>query len=112
MRLKLEETGGICVVTALPDVLDAGNAARFKTDAARLLEDKKQAAFDMSAVNFIDSAGCGALITIMRRIDESGGVLKLFGVQSQVHSVFELVRIYKIIDIFKTKKEAIRSFKS
>ena len=112
MKLKLDETSGICVVTALPNVLDAGNAARFKTEAARLLEDKNQAAFGLSAVKFIDSAGCGALIAIMRRIEESGGVLKLFGVQSQVNMVFELVRIYKIIDIFKTKKEAIRSFQS
>ena len=112
MNLNLEDTSGIAVVTALPEVLDAANAAQFKADIARILQGNKQVVLDMSTVHFIDSSGCGALITALSLLKDAGGVLKLFGVQKQVNRVFELVRIYKIIDIFKTKKEAIRSFQS
>jgi anti-sigma B factor antagonist len=111
VNLTLQETSGIAVVSALPDVLDAGNAAQFKAGIAQILEGKKQAVFDMSTVHFIDSAGCGALITALWHLKDAGGMLKLFGVGTQVSRVFELVRIYKIIDIYKTRKQALDSFR-
>ena len=112
VKLNLEETSGIAVITALPDVLDAGNTAQFKAELARILEGKKQVVIDMSTVHFMDSAGCGALITALRHVKDAGGILKLCGAGSQVRRVIELVRMYKIIDIFETKKQAIRSFQS
>jgi anti-anti-sigma factor len=112
VKLNLEETSGIAVITALPKVLDAGNASQFKAEIARILKGKKQVILDMSTVHFMDSAGCGALMTALRHVKEEGGVLKLCGADSQVRRVIELVRMYKIIDIFETKKKAIRSFQS
>ena len=112
LKLNLEETSKITVITSLPNVLDAENAAQFKAEVARILQGKKQVVFDMSTVHFMDSAGCGALITALRHVKDDGGVLKLYGAGSQVRRVIELVRMYKIIDIFETKKQAIRSFQS
>ncbi|HOO37142.1 MAG TPA: STAS domain-containing protein [Deltaproteobacteria bacterium] len=112
MKLALEETSKIAVITALPNVLDAENAAEFKDEVTRILQGKTQVIFDMSTVHFMDSAGCGALITALRHVKDDGGVLKLYGVTSQVRRVIELVRMYKIIDIFETKKQAMRSFQS
>jgi len=111
VKLNLKETSGIAVVTALPEVLDAGNAAQFKAETARLLEGKKQVVFDMSTVLFIDSAGCGALITALWHLRDTGGVLKFFGVGKQASRVFEMVRICKIIEMYKTRKQALDSFR-
>ncbi len=112
MKLDLMETSKIAVITSLPNVLDAENAAQFKAEMVRILRGKQQVVFDMSTVHFMDSAGCGAIITALQHVKDEGGVLKLFGVTTQVNRVFELVRMYKIIDIFDTEKQAIRSFQS
>ena len=110
MKFTLEEANGISVVSSLPRVLDASNAIEFKSNILRIIQENNSIVFDMSDVQFIDSAGCGALITCLRQLKISGGVLKLFNVQNQVRSVFELVRMHKIIDIFNTKQEALHSF--
>jgi anti-sigma B factor antagonist len=110
MKFSVEETDGIRIVSSLPKVLDANNAMDFKADMARTLEGSTRVIFDMSAVKFIDSAGCGALITVLRQLKESGGDLKLYEVEKQVRMVFELVRMHKIIDIFNTRQEAILAF--
>jgi len=110
VKFNTQDIKGILIVSAFPKILDASNAMEFKTDLATLLENRQQVVFDMSAVSFIDSAGCGALIATLRMLKNSGGVLKIFAVQKQVRSVFELVRMHKILDILNTLEEAIDSF--
>jgi anti-sigma B factor antagonist len=110
MNLNIENIEGITVVSDLPKVLDASNAIEFKTAITQALVENNQVVFDMSTIQFIDSAGCGAMITSLRHVKNSGGLLKLYDVQNQVRSVFELVRIHKIIDIFNTRQEALDSF--
>ena len=110
MKFTVEDIDGIKIVSSLPKVLDASNAMDFKADMGRILDESPRVVFDMSNVKFIDSAGCGALITSLRRLKGSGGTLKLYDVQKQVRSVFELVRMHKVIDIFNTRQEALRSF--
>jgi anti-sigma B factor antagonist len=110
VKFTVEETNGIKIISSMPKVLDANNAGDFKADMGRILEGSAKVVFDMSNVNFIDSAGCGALITVLRQLRNSNGILKLYNVQNQVRLVFELVRMHKIIDIFNTQQEAILSF--
>lgn len=110
MKLFAENIDGIMVISSLPKVLDASNAMEFKESIPRIIEQSSQAVFDMSAVQFIDSAGCGSLITTLRRLNEAGGALKLCDIRKQVRSVLELVRMHKIIDIYNTREEALRSF--
>ncbi len=110
MKFVVEDIDGITIISSLPKVLDASNAMDFKTDISRILDESTRVIFDMHNVKFIDSAGCGALIISLRRLKGSGGTLKLYDVQKQVRSVFELVRMHKVIDIFNTRQEAILSF--
>jgi len=110
VKFTVENLDGITIVSALPKVLDASNAMDFKADMGHILEESSRVVFDMSNLKFIDSAGCGALITSLRRLKGSGGILKLYDVQKQVRSVFELVRMHKVIDIYNTRQEAVSSF--
>lgn len=110
MKFTVEETDGIKIVSSLPKVLDANNAMDFKADMGRTLEGSTRVIFDMGCVKFIDSAGCGALITVLRQLKGAGGDLKLYDVDKQVRLVFELVRMHKIIDIFNSRQEAILAF--
>jgi anti-sigma B factor antagonist len=110
VKFTTEEIEGIKIITSLPKVLDANSAMEFKSEMGRLIEGCTRMIIDMEHVKFIDSAGCGALITVLRQLKGSGGDLKLYNVDKQVRLVFELVRMHKIVDIFNTQQEAILSF--
>jgi anti-sigma B factor antagonist len=64
----------------------------------------------MSLVEYIDSSGCGAILTALRWVDQIGGQLKLCCLQGRVESIFGLVRMSRILDIFATREEALRAF--
>jgi anti-sigma B factor antagonist len=70
----------------------------------------KNYVLDLSAVDFMDSAGLGALIAALKRITEKGGDMKLACLQKKPRMVFEITRAYKVFDIFDTVEEALRTF--
>lgn len=72
--------------------------------------DVKNYVFDLSAVDFMDSAGLGALIAALKRITEHGGDLKLACLQKKPRMVFEITRAYKVFDICDTVEEAVAAF--
>lgn len=71
--------------------------------------DVKNFVFDLSAVDFMDSAGLGALIAALKRITERGGDMKLACLQKKPRMVFEITRAYKVFEIFDTVEEAVNA---
>ncbi|HKI79561.1 MAG TPA: STAS domain-containing protein [Ignavibacteriaceae bacterium] len=65
---------------------------------------------DISESEFIDSTFLGALVVSLKKITSLGGDLRLVGFQPAVHSMFELTRMYRVFESYKTKEEAIKSF--
>ena len=110
MKLSTEKIGDVVIVSVLTEVLDASNTEDFKTDIAPILEKNAHVIFEMSQIKFMDSSGCGTLLSCLRRLKSSNGNLKLCRVQEPVRTLFELVRIDRIIEIFDTEEEAIKSF--
>ena len=110
MELSTEKIGGVTVVSLLTEVLDAGNTEEFKTGFASILNESNKLIFEMSHVKFIDSSGCGTLLYCQKQLNKLNGGLKLCGVQKTVLNLFELVRMDRILKIFNTKEDAIKSF--
>lgn len=69
----------------------------------------KNFVFDLSAVDFMDSAGLGSLIAALKRITERGGDMKLACLQKKPRMVFEITRAYKVFEIYDTVEEALRA---
>ena len=111
MESLIEKVDNVSIVRIKYDALDANNTEQFKKEISPIIDKNTNIIFDMSDVNFIDSSGCGSLLSCLRRVNKQGGHLKLFGVQQQVQMVFELIRLHRIIEIFGSKKEAVKSFK-
>ena len=110
MELSTEKIGDITVIWVLTEVLDAGNTDEFKTGFASIVEESKKIVLELSRVNFIDSSGCGSLLSCHRQTKNLGGDLKICGVQETVRTLFELVRIDRVIDVFASKEEAVKAF--
>lgn len=110
MELSTEEIGEVTVVSVLTQVIDAGNADEFKTGFDSIVKESKKIVLELSRVNFIDSSGCGSLLSCHRQTKSLGGDLKICGVQEMVRTLFDLVRMYRVIDIFNSKEEAVKAF--
>jgi anti-sigma B factor antagonist len=110
MKLTVQTLGDVAVVVLEVEELDAGNTPGCKGAIAPLLEANAKVVLDLSRVRFVDSSGLGFFLSCLRKLMARGGDLKLCGMSKQVRAVFELVRIHRILEIHKTREEAIRAF--
>lgn len=110
MQLTVDKVGDVTVVEANLEQLDAGNADDFKQALAPALEGCRKMVLDLARVQFVDSRGCGVILSCLKHLAEAGGDLKLCGVNRPVRTVFELVRMHKICQILPTRDEAVRAF--
>ena len=71
----------------------------------------KKIVVDLSNCEFIDSTFLGSLVVSLKKLTALGGDLRLVGFQPAVHSMFELTRMYRVFESFKSTKEAVESFR-
>ena len=67
---------------------------------------------DLGRLQFVDSRGCGAILSCLKGTTEAGGDLHLCGVTRPVRTVFDFIRLHRICDIFDTKEQAVAAFKT
>jgi anti-sigma B factor antagonist len=70
----------------------------------------KNYVIDLKQVEFMDSAGLGTLIAVLKRITEHGGDMKVACLQKKPRMVFEITRAYKVFEIYDTVDEALNMF--
>ena len=112
MPLTVDRVDDVAVVTVNVDEFDASNADDFKQEMAALAPSCSRVVLDLGRVRFVDSSGCGAILSCLKHVTSAGGDLKLCRVQKPVRTTFELIRLHRICEIFDTREEAVRAFKA
>ena len=107
MNAAVETIDGVTVLRLAVEALDAANADGLKA----LLPGADETAavvLAMASVTFIDSSGWGAIVSVLRRVQRSGGRLVVVGLQPELRQTFELIRLDRIIPPFETLEAALR----
>lgn len=111
MAFTTTEQDGVTIVAVEDRRFDAMVSDTYKTDLARLIDEgKSKLCLNLEKVQFIDSSGLNVLIFCARSTREKKGALKLACPQPQVRDMFEMTRINRMIPVFATQEEALRSF--
>ena len=110
MHLDIELIDDIPVITINTANLDVANIEEFREEITRILEPHTNAVIDLSGLDFMDSSGLGALLSCMRRLHARGGDLKLANMNSEVKTLFALVHMECIMDIFESADHAVSRF--
>jgi anti-sigma B factor antagonist len=110
MQTDVEQVGDVTVVALHAEYLDASNAEDMRESVAPALVNCRKLVLDLSRVNFVDSRGCGAILSCLRQVAGNGGDLKLCQVTPLVRSTLELIRLHRICEIYATRTEAVESF--
>ena len=111
MKIRLKEVGDIGLVEVEGEV-DAEHSPQLKKTLEKARENKiKYIVLDLKKVSFIDSTGLGILISLMRRLKEEEGHLRLACLQEEVRSIFEITRLYRVFDISESAEDALKKVK-
>lgn len=110
MIIATETLQDILIITLPGETLDAGNAKILKEELAPMMQPGAKLIFDLTQLRFVDSSGLGLLLSCLRQVHNTGGDLKLCGLNKAVRALFELVRMHRVFEIFATREEAKRSY--
>lgn len=110
MQTLVDKVGEVVVVMVQADQFDASNADDFKQQMEPVLQDASKIVLDLQRVQFVDSRGCGAILSVLKHATEKGGDLKLCRVTRPAKTVFDLIRLQRICEILETRDEAVKAF--
>lgn len=114
MNFSHQQQDDILTITLESPSLDAKEAPTFKQEIIDLIADNNanHVIMNLQKLNFIDSSGLGSFLSILRQLNSRGGDLKMAGMNKSIRTVFELVCMHKIFEIYNTPEDAVKSYRN
>ena len=110
MEIKSHDEGKTTIL-ALSGKLDLANAGKLKDAVKQLLDNgNTQVHLTMKGVDFINSSGLGALVSLMKEVRVHKGRLTLSDLAPYVNEIFEITQLSHVFEIYKTNEEALASY--
>lgn len=110
MELSVKEENGINVLN-LKGRLDLASGSTLKEQVKALFDNERTSIhLNMSEVDFINSSGLGALVSIMKEVRLQKGRLTLSNLAVYVQEIFEITQLANIFEVFTTEQEALNSY--
>jgi anti-sigma B factor antagonist len=108
MNLTADPSGDLLIVRVMEDRIDAASAITFKERMRELIQTPlPRVLLDMSRVNFLDSSGLGAIVSVMKLMGE-GRNLELASLTPTVDKVFRLTRMNTFLTIHDAVPQVAR----
>lgn len=108
MQIDSERQGQLLVARVMADRIDAAAAIRFKDRMREIVADPAPVVMlDLSRVVFLDSSGLGAVVAVMKLLDE-GRRLELAALTGPVQKVFRLTRMDSVFTIHDSAPPRLR----
>ena len=109
MEIEHRKQGDAIIVNILSNRLDAQGADEFKEKMSGLISDGNQCIIlDISRVDFVDSSGLGAMVSVFKVIGEDGEMV-ISGPSEAAMRMFKLTRMNRVFRIFDNEEDAIRA---
>ncbi len=93
--------------------LDLGSGNKLKEQIREILDSQKTAIhINLKDVEFVNSSGLGALVSIMKEIRLHRGRLTLSDMADYVREIFDITQLSHIFEIYPTEEEALNSYQT
>lgn len=97
----------LCILNPV-GLLDAQSGSDLRQSIGTILEElPRDILIDCQGLDFMDSSGFGALVSVLKRVREQGRQLFLCGLNSQVRIVLELTGTEKVFTIFPNSQACL-----
>lgn len=110
--VKIERVGNVDIVTFTVNKVNALVTDEIKEQVAKLFEQpNSKVILDLKGVEYIDSSGFSCLLSCFRDSKNNYGMFKISNPEPAVRSLFEILHLHTVFEIFKDTDECIRSFR-
>ncbi|HDL02854.1 MAG: hypothetical protein DRP46_11275 [Candidatus Zixiibacteriota bacterium] len=110
MELSRKDHENVTIIS-LSGRLDLGTGGKLKEEVKKVLESGKTSIhLNLVNVEFVNSSGLGALVSIMKEIRIYRGRLTLSDLEDYVQEIFDITQLSHIFEIFTTEEEALKSY--
>jgi anti-sigma B factor antagonist len=73
---------------------------------------RKSVLLNLADVQYVDSAGLGALVAGYTTFTREGGSLKLVNITKKLQDLLSITKLLTVFETFDSEDEAVRSYKS
>ena len=113
MQIAERETGSVTVLDLSGKITLGEGDTQLKDKLNSLLhQGKKNVLFNLAEVNYVDSAGLGALVMAYTTVTREGGSLKLLNVTRKLQDLLSITKLLTVFETFDSEDEALRSYKN
>ena len=111
VKLNTRQVGDVTVVDVAGRItLGEGSSALRDTLRELVGKGQKKILLNLGEVTYIDSSGIGELVSGFTTVTNSGGQLKLLGLNKRVKDLLQITKLYTVFDVHEEEAGAIRSF--
>jgi anti-sigma B factor antagonist len=109
LRIESRPAGEGTAVLALAGEVDVSNTAQVREAALKLLSDGvSKLVIDLTATEYMDSAGLGMLVGLLKRLNESGGKMAIAGARPGVGRLFTITGLNRIFALYGEVATALK----
>jgi anti-sigma B factor antagonist len=84
-------------VLAIEGTLDAVTAPELRPVVDLIVQERRKlVTLDLASLRLIDSSGVGVIVSLFRRLRETGGQVNITGLHDQPRAIFRLLRLDKV----------------
>jgi len=110
MEIATNQSGNVTILS-LTGRLDLAAGVALKETVMKSLENGSgKIHLNLEKIDFINSSGLGAMVSVMKEIRIRHGRMTLSNLAAYVHEIFEITQLTHIFEIFPTQEEAITSY--
>jgi anti-sigma B factor antagonist len=111
LAISMVREGDVSIIS-LVGSLDAFTAESLESQIGDLHNTgQNRILIDFGGLVYISSAGLGVFMSHIEEIRETGGDIKMFGMNDKIFKIFDLLGFPMIFDISRDKDKAIQNFK-
>jgi anti-sigma B factor antagonist len=110
MEFNRRDEGSV-VVISLTGRLDLNSGNLLKEEIKNIMASGKVSLhLNLKMVEFVNSSGLGALVSIMKEIRIHKGRLTISNLEDYVQEIFDITQLSHIFEIFRSEEEALKSY--
>src|SRR5579872_749160 len=110
LELSVRRAEGNVPVIDLKGEVDVYTAPKFKTAMIELIDQGNyNVVVNLANVQYMDSAGLGALVSGLKRVREHNGTINLVSPTVPVQRVLDITRLSKILNIYSSEQQAVQA---
>ncbi|MGM0369705.1 MAG: STAS domain-containing protein [Bacillota bacterium] len=109
MELSFEKED-INLIVDLTGEFDLHTAGYFKEKIENYLDSEvNNLILNLQTIDFIDSSGIGAILSIYKKIEQRGGKMAIINISPTLKRVFEISGVLNVIDVYDNRREAVKN---